>query len=102
MKITVIQNRFGHLHIFKGNQKDKLTDLGSNILLNDKESELYMQVDTDINGLKEYMTKQQIKDLNAGYEVVIDDPGYFEATQATPQETINILKQVSRQLRGLS
>jgi hypothetical protein len=79
--ITVIRNRFGHLHVFKGIQEGKLTNSGSNVLVNQydgtHESDLYLQVDTDIEGLKESMTKRQREDLDAGYEVVMEDIGYF-------------------------
>jgi len=77
MRITIIRNRFGHLHIFKGDQSGNLTDLGDNVLLNGEESELYFQTDTDINAIKDFMSKQQITDLDDGFEVVIADPGYF-------------------------
>lgn len=78
MKITVIRNKFGHLHIFKGNQNGKLSNSNTNILLNGKESDLYFQIDTDIEAIKEFMTKQQKRDLDNGYAVVIDDIGYKE------------------------
>ena len=77
MQITIIKNRFGHIHIFKGNQDGQLTDLSSNILLNGKESDLYLQLDTDINALIEYLTAKQKKTFNDGFEVVIEDIGYF-------------------------
>jgi len=77
MQITIISNRFGHVHIFKGNLEGQLTDLSSNVLYNNKESDLYLQIDTDIKALMEHLTAKQKKTFNSGFEVVIEDIGYF-------------------------
>ena len=77
MEITLIKNRFGHVHIFKGNQQGKLTDLGDNVLLNGNESEIYIQIDTDISFIEHSLTKEQRETFNNGFEIVINDLGFF-------------------------
>ena len=77
MQITIIRNRFGHLHVFKGNCEGQLTDTGSNVKYNGKESDVYLQVDTDIQAVKEMLSFKQLANLEAGWEVVIEDFGLF-------------------------
>lgn len=82
-KISIVQNSFGHLHIFKGvpklnfNNRKNITkdyETESDIY---GESEIYLQVDYEINDIKQQLSKRQLKDLDNGYRVVIDDIGYF-------------------------
>lgn len=78
-KITLIMNRFGHVHIFKGDKQGKLRHYDNVLDFEDKESEIYVKNQTDIEGLELFLTQQQIKDLHNGYEIVInDDMGYFQ------------------------
>lgn len=77
-KISITQNSFGHLHIFKGIPKLCFSN-PKNITKEDKtESELYIQEDMNIIDIKQNLSKRQVKDLENGYRVIINDIGFFE------------------------
>lgn len=73
MQITLVQNRFGNIHGFVGNQKGKLTNTGSNVQLNGKDSNLYWQFQADIEFIKDMLTAEQKEELENGYEIVVED-----------------------------
>jgi hypothetical protein len=87
MRITAIMNRYGHIHIFKGDQSGNLVHLGPNVLKrdydkhvskNNRESELYLQSESDIMAFCDNLDNSQAIDLQLGYEIVLNDVGYFE------------------------
>ena len=88
MLITIIQNKLGHVHIFKG--KLSVGDLDFTYPYNIRRitpegklvaSDLYLQVDYDIlkelGGIESLLTEEQLEDYRNGWPVVIEDPGYF-------------------------
>lgn len=78
MQITAIKNIYGHIHIFKGNVVGKLTNYGSTVELDGKESDIYIQAQSDIEGFELFLSEEQKEELNNGYSIAInDDMGYF-------------------------
>jgi len=82
MQITVIENKFGHLHIFKGEVVEKLHNLGSQITLLGRkgigtQSDIYLQDESDILHFYESLSLENQDTLNNGFPVVVNDIGYF-------------------------
>ena len=77
MKCTIQENRMGHLHIWKGwNRKLKQIAKYNYIAVrprNDEmengESPVYLQMDTDVEVCKESLTIDQKENLSQGYQV---------------------------------
>ena len=76
-KISIVQNSFGHLHIFKGLPKLNFNNKQNITKTDGTESEIYIQQDIDIINIKQNLNRRQIKDLNNGFRVVIEDIGFF-------------------------
>lgn len=79
-KISIVQNSLGHLHIFKGIPKLSFRNprnITKDTIKTKEESEIYIQEDTNIIDIKQNLSKRQIKDLENGYRVVINDIGFF-------------------------
>lgn len=84
VKITVVRNAMGHVHVFK--EKISVSDLDFSQPYNIRrisggESDLYLQTDYDIDrelgGIESCMSLEQLNEFRAGFPVVIEDPGYF-------------------------
>ena len=84
--ITAIQNSLGHIHLFLG-KLDLASDLDISNLKNIKriglfgtyESECYLQFESDIEGFKSYLVKGERRDLQEGWPVYLEDPGYLDS-----------------------
>ena len=78
MLITILKDKMGCVHIFKGAHSDSdFRHTGYRITLNDMEADLYMQYESDIQSIEFFLNKDQTTSIDAGYSVVIEDPGYF-------------------------
>lgn len=65
--MKIIEDRMGYLEVWKDDNTDT-----------DQDSDLYLQIQNDIEVLKSCLSKEQIEDLENGYEVItLDHLGYF-------------------------
>lgn len=78
MLITILKDKMGCVHVFKGAHSDSdFKQNGYQITLNGIECDLYIQYESDIQSIEFFMNKEQVESLNTGYAIVIEDPGYF-------------------------
>lgn len=71
MKATIQQNKMGHLHVWIGDVHVEQT-AKYNYLGNNKESEIYLQSDTDIGNFLSQLPKKDVDMVELGYKVVSD------------------------------
>lgn len=76
-KITLVQNSFGHLHIFKGKPEINFRNRRNITEVDGKESGMYLQSQADIEEMYAYLTKDQKEQLLNGYPITIKDNGPF-------------------------
>jgi len=78
MIATLIMNRMGHLHVWKGDVHVERSDK-YNFLSENKESDLYLQLDTDIDSVIDNLSDENKDSLYKGYIVKTDLPlEYFD------------------------
>ena len=78
MNSTLIMNRMGHLHVWKGDAHVERSDK-YNYLSENKESDLYFQLDTDIDSVIDILSNEDKDSLYKGYIVKTDIPNeYFD------------------------
>ena len=78
MIATLIMNRMGHLHVWKGDVHVERSDK-YNFLSENKESDLYFQLDTDIDSVIDILSEQDKDSLYKGYIVKTNiDNEYFD------------------------
>ena len=78
MNSTLIMNRMGHLHVWKGDVHVERSDK-YNYLSENKESDLYFQIDTDIDSIIDILSEQDKDSLYKGYIVKTNiDNDYFD------------------------
>lgn len=71
-------NRMGHLHVWKGNVHVERSDK-YNFHSEGKESDLYFQLDTDIDSVIDILSNEDKDSLYKGYIVKTDIPNeYFD------------------------
>jgi len=77
-KISIVQNSFGHLHIFKGVPKLNFNNKQNIIKTDGTESEIYIQEEINVTYIKQNLNKRQRKDLDNGFRIVVEDSlGFF-------------------------
>jgi len=78
MIATLIMNAMGHLHIWRGDVHIERSDK-YNFLSENKESDLYFQLDTDIDSIINILSEQDKDSLYTGYIVKTNiDNDYFD------------------------
>ena len=78
MIATLIMNRMGHLHVWKGDVHVERSDKYSYVAEN-KESDLYFQLDSDIDSVIDILSKEDADSLYKGYIVKTNiDNEYFD------------------------
>ena len=78
MIATLIMNAMGHLHIWRGDVHVERSDK-YNFLSENKESDLYFQLDTDIDSIIDILSEQDKDSLYKGYIVKTNiDNDYFD------------------------
>ena len=78
MIATLIMNAMGHLHIWRGDVHIERSDK-YNFLSENKESDLYFQLDTDIDSIIDILSEQDKDSLYKGYIVKTNiDNDYFD------------------------
>ena len=79
MLITILKDKIGCIHIFKGAHSDSDFKYNGNgyVTFNGVEADFYLQYESDIQSVEFFLSKDQILSIDAGYSVVIEDPGYF-------------------------
>lgn len=67
-KVTITENSMGDLHIWKGeNQVNTSNPLNHKV--SGKESDIYFQLQDDIDTAKTYLSKEEVEDLEKGYTI---------------------------------
>jgi len=78
MIATLIMNAMGHLHIWRGDVHIERSDK-YNFLSENKESDLYFQLDTDTDSIIDILSEQDKDSLYKGYIVKTNiDNDYFD------------------------
>lgn len=78
MIATLIMNAMGHLHVWKGDVHVERSDK-YNFLSENKESDLYFQIDTDIDSIIDILSNEDKDSLYKGYVVKTNiDNDYFD------------------------
>ena len=78
MIATLIMNAMGHLHIWRGDVHIERSDK-YNFLSENKESDLYFQIDTDIDSIIDILSNEDKDSLYKGYVVKTNiDNDYFD------------------------
>jgi len=78
MIATLIMNAMGHLHIWRGDVHIERSDK-YNYLSENKESDLYFQIDTDIDSIIDILSNEDKDSLYKGYVVKTNiDNDYFD------------------------
>jgi len=78
MIATLIMNAMGHLHIWRGDVHVERSDK-YNFLSENKESDLYFQIDTDIDSIIDILSNEDKDSLYKGYVVKTNiDNDYFD------------------------
>jgi hypothetical protein len=88
--LTLQENRFGHIHVFRGDQSGKLICKGGRVIsggffgcsnfetTEGKESDKYLQFDYEIKSVQDRLPVDKWEELENGYEVVVDNPDLVE------------------------
>lgn len=78
MLATIKQNKIGHLHVWKGDVHVDRSDK-YNFLSENKESDLYLQLDSDIDSVIDILSNKDKDSLYKGYIVKTNiDNDYFD------------------------
>lgn len=67
-----------------------MNSMGNLLVKNYDGRDVYLQSDDDVESFKLNLEKEQVKDLEDGYPVVLDDPGYFEENYESGQKEIRL------------
>lgn len=70
MQVTIKKDRMGCLHIWKGPQDIHQVDKYLFHNQDNKEGDLYLQRDVDVEKLKEELTEEQVEELENGYGIL--------------------------------
>lgn len=67
--VTITENAFGHLHIWKGSHWVIRTQPANHTIKGNKESPIYLQSESEKDDILNYLSKNQRKNLSAGWTI---------------------------------